>query len=332
MKVKYYLGITFVLSWGIELALILFGNNSAFFGLMLPLAFIAPALAVFITKYVIKEPLWMNFWLKPEGRKTIRYSLFAWLVPFVLCLIGTACYFLLFSDNFDWNMTTQISAMRKDSTMAEQLKELSNQEIRSKLFIGILINLLMAPLGNMLTSVGEEMGWRGYFLNMLCDKYSKWRAVLISGVVWGIWYFPLVIGMGLFYGKDYTGYPVIGCICVIVYCVVLGTLYSYLTIKTHSCIPAILANASVNAMSVIGELFLKDTKHINNFFNYTPASVVGGIGFILVAAVLFYFFVKGKVEPESIKVEVFTDKDKTKIQTAGSMKQKMQNEHLRRNR
>ena len=47
--------------------------------------------------------------------------------------------------------------------------------------------------------LGEELGWRGYALNLLQKKYVPLKASLIVGVIWGFWHLPLMILSG------YTG-------------------------------------------------------------------------------------------------------------------------------
>ena len=46
-----------------------------------------------------------------------------------------------------------------------------------------------------LTAAGEEIGWRGYMLTRLIDAEIP-RPVLVSGLVWGLWHVPLVLGAG----------------------------------------------------------------------------------------------------------------------------------------
>lgn len=295
MKERAFIGYTFLISWGIEIALIATGHTKdGIFDLMFPLIMLAPALSVLITKYTIKEPLWVHFWLRPEGRKTLPYTLFGWLGAFLLILLGGALYFVLFRDRFDWSMAEQIQYLRGE--IDGGLKEYTDAVIRERLMQQIFLNVLLAPLYNLFTCVGEEVGWRGYFLNMLCDRHPKWRAVLINGLTWGIWYFPLVM-LGMFYGKEYPGYPITGCLAVLIYCVALGSIYSFLTLKTNSCIPAIFANACFASLNGMWLLFMKGQEEAGVFVNPTLTSPIGGWSVLAAAAVIFALLAKDKVQP-----------------------------------
>jgi len=41
--------------------------------------------------------------------------------------------------------------------------------------------------------VGEEYGWSGYILTELSDKFVKSKAVVISGILRGLWHLPVII-------------------------------------------------------------------------------------------------------------------------------------------
>lgn len=52
-------------------------------------------------------------------------------------------------------------------------------------FVGwFLVRFLMGG------GLGEELGWRGFMLPVLQDKWGPLRASLIVGICWGVWHYP----------------------------------------------------------------------------------------------------------------------------------------------
>lgn len=45
-------------------------------------------------------------------------------------------------------------------------------------------------------SLGEEVGWRGFFLNELEKKHGLLKAAVITGLFWSLWHFPLILVSG----------------------------------------------------------------------------------------------------------------------------------------
>jgi membrane protease YdiL (CAAX protease family) len=134
----------------------------------------------------------------------------------------------------------------------------------------------LAPVINMLFTAGEELGWRGYLLPKLMPL-GQWQAIVISNVIWGFWHAPAIIQ-----GHNYPGYPILGVFMMIVFCVLLGTILSWLTLNTKSTWVAILAHGSVNAVAGLPVLFLQPG--FNLAFGGTLAAPVAWIGMILFIA------------------------------------------------
>ncbi|HLW01801.1 MAG TPA: CPBP family intramembrane glutamic endopeptidase [Ktedonobacterales bacterium] len=82
-------------------------------------------------------------------------------------------------------------------------------------------SVLVAPLLALVIVFGEEYGWRGYLQSELL-KLGRVRGVLLVGVVWGAWHWPLIL-----MGFSYPGYPLFGLLLTVLFtmgfAVVLGT-------------------------------------------------------------------------------------------------------------
>lgn len=58
---------------------------------------------------------------------------------------------------------------------------------------GILMIPTFGLTGAVIPVLGEEIGWRGFLLNTLYKKMSFTKANLITGVVWALFHYPLLI-------------------------------------------------------------------------------------------------------------------------------------------
>jgi membrane protease YdiL (CAAX protease family) len=115
--------------------------------------------------------------------------------------------------------------------------------------IQIAIAVLLAPFINVLFALGEEIGWRGFLLPQLMPL-GQWKAILLSGVVWGLWHAPVIVQ-----GHNYPGYPVAGIFMMVVLCLLLTAIFSWLYLNTRSPWVAALAHGSVNAVAGLPIVF-----------------------------------------------------------------------------
>lgn len=97
---------------------------------------------------------------------------------------------------------------------------------------------------------GEEWGWRGYLMPKLCEVMGKPAAVVVGGVIWGLWHAPLTIS-GHDFGVDYTGYPFVGILLMCVLCVAENAFLTLLTEKTGSIYPACFFHMINNNCSML---------------------------------------------------------------------------------
>jgi membrane protease YdiL (CAAX protease family) len=211
--------------------------------------------------------------LRLNLKGNVRYYLIGWLGPMVLTLIGTIIYFAMCPSEF--TLASYKTAM-----------ETAPMPPAVMLVVQVLL-ILMAPLLNLVPCFGEEWGWRGYLLPKVAQRMKFLPAVLFTGIIWGIWHAPIIIA-GHNYGMNYPGYPWWGIISMCVFCIVAGTLFSYITLKTRSCWPAVLAHGALNGTASVGVIFLADPMAYDRFIGPVPTGIIGASAYIVVALWIVY--------------------------------------------
>lgn len=293
-RILIYLLITFGLTWGYYFLILypvvngesLSGVPSVVAQLMTAAGMFFPAFGVLLTRLVTKEGF-RDCWLKPSFKKNIKTYLLAWFGPGILTLAGAALYFLLFPDQLDLSFGYFIATLEAAGVPMETLPI----PIGLLMVVQCVQALFLAPALNFVTCLGEEWGWRGYLLPKMKDQLPTLPMLLVTGIIWGLWHAPLT-AIGHNYGVGYPGFPFAGIAMMCLFCIVLGVFMSYVTLKTGSCIPAVLAHGAVNGIGSIGIYFTKDGG--NPFVGPAPMGIIGLIPFMIVAAVMVIRLHKSK--------------------------------------
>jgi membrane protease YdiL (CAAX protease family) len=121
-----------------------------------------------------------------------------------------------------------------------------------------------------LTLVGggqEELGWRGFALPALQERYDALIASVVIGIVWAVWHLPAFA----FSIPGYTGSFALYTLLVVGISIVLTWLYNS---SGGSVLLAMLLHGGINAAPSLGTLFVGD-----------PASLAVSPYLILVPAV-----------------------------------------------
>ena len=226
-----------------------------------------PALGVLITRLVTREGF-KNSMLRLNLKGNVRYYLIGWFGPMVLTLLGAVLYFVVCPSAFS------LSAYQAQMA-AVPLPEMLFWIIQALL-------MLIAPLLNLVACFGEEWGWRGYLLPKVAARMKFLPTVLLTGFIWGLWHAPIIVA-GHNYGMDYPGYPWAGIAAMCLFCIVVGVLFSYITLKTKSCWPAVFAHGMLNGTASIGVIFLADPMAYDRFVGPVPTGIIGAAAYILVA-------------------------------------------------
>lgn len=287
-----YLAVTFVLTYGVEIFVIMpmagsININLAYAAqMMIAGVMFIPATGALITRFIMKEKLTKeNMMLSINLKGNLKYYGIAWFGVALMIIFGTVLYFLVFPNHFDKDMGYMRAVLEAGGQSADIL------QARQFMYVQIAVGILASPFLNFVNCFGEEWGWRGYLLPKLQKCFPVVPALLINGLIWGVWHAPLTV-MGHNYGTGYWGYPVTGILAMCLFCVVLGIIFSYVTIKTRSCFPAVLAHGMLNGFSAVGIYFTSLEDPYNVFLGPAPTGLVGGAGFILLAGALLFLLYK----------------------------------------
>ncbi len=60
----------------------------------------------------------------------------------------------------------------------------------------ILVNFLTSFFLTILPGFGEELGWRGYMLPHLVNRYSLRKGLILHGFIWWAWHLPALVKIG----------------------------------------------------------------------------------------------------------------------------------------
>ena len=261
----WYLAIAFGFSWilfTLPLAFSALGEQTVSMIRLLcwMIAMWGPGIAAIVTTlFVLKEPFG-TLGLKRFGK--FRYYLAAWFIPPVLAALAIPLSVLFRLAEYD----PEMSLLKQ---MVAQMPANSGMTLEILLIVQIAQGLLLGPAINVFATVGEEIGWRGFLLPKLLPL-GQWKAILVSGFIWGVWHAPAILQ-----GHNYPGHPVAGVFMMILFCIALGAVMSWLYLATKSSWAPAFGHGAVNAWGGLPLIFL--VAGYNPLWGGTIASLAGVI-------------------------------------------------------
>ncbi|KAF5068972.1 CPBP intramembrane metalloprotease [anaerobic digester metagenome] len=271
-----FIALTIILAWFVFLLVpicgLTYGSGESV--VILTVAMFMPALSNLLTRFITKEGFG-NMYLRPHVKGHVKEYLLLYFGPTALLILSGALYFLIMPGSFDPDLITLKGMIASGGKQGPAPSTL--------LIIQVLIFVVIGPIVNIIPTLGEELGWRGYLLPKLRMFLSDRASLIITGVIWGIWHLPIIV-MGHNYGTGYWGYPVLGILAMIVFCVALGIIEGYMSIKLESVIPAAMIHSTVNAGAALPSIFAKSG--YNPLFGPAITGLIGGLPFIVLAVIL----------------------------------------------
>lgn len=299
-RILIYIGITFLLTYGYSFGIIYPLNNGAnlrsdatvLIQFVVAVVMFIPTIGVLLTRLITKEGF-KNAWIRPQFKGNMKTYLLAYFGPGILTLLGAVVYFLIFPSHYDPECGYMMKIMKASGA--------TEADIPMPLSILMIVQtaqaFLLGPIMNFFTCFGEEWGWRGYLLPKMAKKLPAIPMLFVNGIIWGLWHAPLT-AIGHNYGIGYPGFPFTGIAAMCGFCIVMGIFLSYVTMKTKSCIPAVLAHGGLNSIVAIGIYFTADGG--NAFIGPAPTGIVGAIPFIIVAVIMLVFYFRSKMKEDMI--------------------------------
>ena len=248
------------------------------------LGMLFPTISHVLTRWITKEGFSMNgkdsmmLGISFRDRKWI-YFLIAAFLPWLYTELGNLIALLLSPDLYDSRYYLSLGLDKK--------------------------TLLIFPAAAIISGItasfaafGEEGGWRGYMMPKLMKITSRGKALLIGGIIWGLWHAPLTC-IGHNFGTDYPGFPYLGIIFMCIYCVLMGVVLTFVTEMSGSVWPAAILHAVNNTQPSILNGYL-NPDNADTIFGISP-SWIGRITSTVLVAVVVLILWKKETKPEKSK-------------------------------
>ena len=234
-------------------------SNTAFFIIYYCLFSFSPAIASLITRAVTKEGFRdMKLHLNLIGN--LKWYLLAFVLPLIFFSVRILLPVII-SGHIGW-----LSVFKLQNVLTSMFMLAALTAVQS---IGLL---------------GEELGWRGYMNQKMEPLFGTVGACLFGGIVWSLWHLPMDLA-GWLEGEGTFSNSIKMCGGRMLLLTCFGTFLMWLTIKTNSVFPAVVAHFMFNqSQGALGGLLSQgnipenvDFGMIASVFEYVPMVILAGI-------------------------------------------------------
>jgi membrane protease YdiL (CAAX protease family) len=182
------------------------GGQSKLAGLLM----LAPGLAAVITYLIFERSL------RPVGWRPgkLQYLVLGLVIPIIYCLIGYGLVWLAGRGKYNGQFPPQ--------------------------FPIFLVTMLF---NGTLSAVLEEVAWRGFLVPKMIELTSFTPTALMTGLIWAVWHYPLIIFSNVRLGNTPLPYSLI---CFTIFAVGVSFATAWLRLKSGSVWTAALLHGSHN--------------------------------------------------------------------------------------
>jgi membrane protease YdiL (CAAX protease family) len=185
-----------------------------------------PAFASLVARTALREGI-RDVSFRFGGRSGARMTLVGWLFPLA---VGAVAYGVAWSTGLATFRAAALPGLPRDLSPAAAFAVIAG------------VQLTLGTVLGTLSAAGEEIGWRGYMLTRLVDAGVP-RPVLASGLIWGAWHLPMILGGAYAAGAR----PAVSALVFIGGILPMAVLLARLRLESGSVWPAVVGHAAWNA-------------------------------------------------------------------------------------
>ena len=251
------------------------GEPGRLYTLCATLAGFTPAAANFLTRLITKEGF-SETYLRANFRGNMKYYLFGIAYAVLGSLLSTILLIILYCPDYS----------------------LSDIDFGTGSAAVFLLTLAL-DIETFWITFGEEFGWRAYLNPKLEKLMPEPAALIVGGIIWGLWHAPLTVH-GHNFGLGYRGFPFTGFAAMSLSCIFVGSFLTWLTKKTGSVYPASICHACINGM-VIPALMIPNYAEICEEHGFGTGAALLGINALLGVGAFIALCRKKKSSENEIK-------------------------------
>ena len=235
-----FLTILTILSTIAYYAILKLNPTSIYIGFLM----ISPTLAAFITLKIRKRSVFNLPW----SLKELKYLKLSYFTPiFYVSIAYTLIWILGFGD------------LIKTETILKWSEELGIDNSNKTLVVVLMIFLLLTVgvIKNLGSTLGEEIGWRGFLIFELRKIMSFKKLTLFSGFIWAVWHFPII---NLIYGRGENLY--LHMVSFLIMIIGISVILAYFTFKSNSLWPAAIFHSvhNIYIQKICNPLIISNSK------------------------------------------------------------------------
>lgn len=206
--------------------LMILGNLSWFWALMW-----TPAAASVVARLARREGFG-DVSFRIGGCRGLKAILFALIFPIIIGLISYGLAWMTSAIHFHPQPIPLVASFIGNSSSPSEV-----------MLFNIIAGATIVTIFSIRTAAGEEIGWRGYMLTRLIEAGVP-RPILVSGLIWGVWHVPLILGGVYLVGPP----PIVAAFFWMIMATAFSFVFARLRLESGSIWPVIVLHASWNSL------------------------------------------------------------------------------------